>query len=47
MEFLQDLKLQNKIFRANMKPIILLAVGDAQGNHKLAGMYGSLQKLIV
>ena len=45
MEFLQDLKLQNKIFRVNMKRIILLVVGDAQGNHKPAGMYGKFTEV--
>ena len=39
--FLWELKYKGKIFTVNMKPVIILIVGDTQGNHKLAGMYGS------
>ena len=28
-----------------MKPVILLIVDDAQGNHKLAGMYGKFTEV--
>ena len=43
--FLWDLDFRNRTFRVNMKPIILLIVGDAQGNHKLAGMYGKFTEV--
>ena len=43
--FLWDLKHKNKTFRVNMKPVVLLVVGDAQGNHKLAGMYGKFTEV--
>ena len=38
--FLWDLDFRNHTFRVNTKPVIILIVGDAQGNHKLTGMYG-------
>ena len=28
-----------------MKPVVLLVVGDAQGNNKLAGMYGKFTEV--
>ena len=36
--FYREFKYNNKLFPMNMIPIIILIVGDAQGNHKLAGM---------
>ena len=43
--FLWDLKHKKRTFRVNMKPVVLLVVGDAQGNHKLAGMYGKFTEV--
>ena len=43
--FLWDLDFRNHTFQVNMKPIILLIVGDAKGNHKLAGMYGKFTEV--
>ena len=39
--FLWDFKYKNIIHRLRMKPVLLLVIGDAQGNHKLAGMYNN------
>ena len=39
--FYWELKYKDKIYPVTMKPVIILVVGDCQGNHKLAGMYGS------
>ena len=36
--FYWEFKYNNKLFPMNMIPVIILIVGDAQGNHKLAGM---------
>ena len=38
--FKWNLNYRNRIFQVRMIPVVVLVVGDAQGNHKLAGMYG-------
>ena len=43
--FLWYLDFRNNTVRVNMKPLIMLIVGDAQGNHKLAGMYGKFTEV--
>ena len=43
--FIWDLRYKKKRFRVNMKPVILLVIGDAQGNHKLTGMYGKFTEV--
>jgi len=43
--FIWDLDFRNHTYRVNMKPVIILIVGDAQGNHKLAGMYGKFTEV--
>ena len=42
--FLWDMRFKGRTFRLNMKPVVILIVGDSQGNHKLSGMYGSFSK---
>ena len=39
--FFWDLMYQNKKHKLKMKPILILVVGDAVGNHKLCGMYNN------
>ena len=34
------LRFENKLYHVRMIPVVMLIIGDAQGNHKLAGMYG-------
>ena len=36
-----NLKYKNVWYPTKMLPVIILIVGDAQGNHKLCGMYNS------
>ena len=36
-----NLKYKNAVYRTKMFPVIILIIGDAQGNHKLCGMYNS------
>ena len=43
--FLGDLDFWNNTFQVNMKPVIMRIFGDAQGNHKLAGMYGKFTEI--
>ena len=39
--FYWDFGYQNSTFKLRMKPVLILVVGDAMGNHKLAGMYNN------
>ena len=39
--FFWDFKYEQKIHKLKMKPVLILVVGDAVGNHKLAGMYNN------
>ena len=39
--FLWNLRTGGKSYKVNMKPVLILIVGDALGNHKLAGMYNN------
>ena len=41
---LWDMRFKGRTFKLNMKPVIILIVGDSQGSHKLSGMYGSFSK---
>ena len=38
------LRFENKLYHVRMIPVVMLIIGDAQGNHKLAGMYGKFFK---
>ena len=38
--FKWNLNYRNRLHQVRMIPVVVLVVGDAQGNHKLAGMYG-------
>ena len=38
--FMWDLEYKKTIHRVRMIPVIILIIGDAKGNHQLAGMYG-------
>ena len=38
--FKWNLKYRDHVHQVRMIPVVLLIVGDAQGNHKFAGMYG-------
>ena len=38
--FMWNLRYRGKLHHVRMIPVIALVVGDAQGNHKLTGMYG-------
>ena len=38
--FKWNLNYRNRIYQVRMIPVVVLIVGNAQGNHKLAGMYG-------
>ena len=39
--FSWDFKYKNTIHHLKMKPVLIVVVGDAVGNHKLAGMYNN------
>lgn len=39
--FLWDLKTGGRSYKVNMKPVLILIIGDALGNHKLAGMFNN------
>ena len=34
-----NLKYKEVVHRVRMRPVVILIVGDAQGNHKITGMY--------
>ena len=38
--FMWNLKYKDVVHRVRMRPVVILIVGDAQGNHKITGMYG-------
>ena len=42
--FKWKLSFRNKVHEVRMIPVVMLIVGDAQGNHKLAGMYGTFSR---